>query len=179
MLARGPARGPSERRRATLAAVTARSEAPASFRSSSVRPGSLDLVAGGVREVLSRRRLIAYMVRADLKKKGADTLLGNVWWVIDPLVQMLIYSVLVTIVFDRGVDDYGLFVFTAILPWKWFESTVRDGVNRGHGPGAADQADLLPEAGAARLGGGRGRRQLRLRAHPARRPDVRDLLRTA
>ena len=84
-------------------------------------------MSGGVREVLSRRRLIAYMVRADLKKKGADTLLGNVWWVIDPLIQMLIYSVLVTIVFDRGVDDYGLFVFAAILPWKWFESTVRDG----------------------------------------------------
>jgi lipopolysaccharide transport system permease protein len=123
------ARGPSEHQRATLAAVTARSEAPASFRSSSARPGSLDLVAGGIREVLSRRRLIAYRVRADLKKKGADTLLGNVWWVIDPLVQMLIYSVLVTIVFDRGVKDYGLFVFAAILPWKWFESTVRDGVN--------------------------------------------------
>ncbi len=78
--------------------------------------------------MLSRRRLIAYMVRADLKKKGADTLLGNVWWVIDPLIQMLIYSVLVTIVFDRGVEDYGLFVFAAILPWKWFESTVKDGV---------------------------------------------------
>jgi lipopolysaccharide transport system permease protein len=108
--------------------VTARSEAPASFRSSSVSPGSLDLIGGGVREVLSRRRLIRYMVRADLKKKGADTLLGNVWWVVDPLIQMLIYSVLVTLIFDRKVDDYGLFVFSAILPWKWFEATVKDGV---------------------------------------------------
>jgi ABC-type polysaccharide/polyol phosphate export permease len=123
------ARGLRDRHRATLAAVTARSEAPASFRSSSVRPGALDLVVGGVREVLSRRRLISYMIRADLKKKGADTLLGNVWWVIDPLLQMVIYWVLVTIVFNRGVEDYGLFVFAAILPWKWFESTVRDGVN--------------------------------------------------
>jgi ABC-type polysaccharide/polyol phosphate export permease len=108
--------------------VTARSEAPASFRSSSVRPGALGLVQAGIREVLSRRRLIAYLVRADLKKKGADTLLGNVWWVIDPLIQMLIYSVLVTLIFDKKIEDYGLFVFCAILPWKWFESTVKDGV---------------------------------------------------
>jgi lipopolysaccharide transport system permease protein len=114
--------------RATLRAVTARSEAPASFRSSGVRPGPLDLIAGGIREVLSRRRLIAYMVRADLKKSGSDTLLGNVWWVVDPLLQMLIYSVLVTLIFDRKIDDYGLFVFAGILPWKWFESTVKDGV---------------------------------------------------
>jgi ABC-type polysaccharide/polyol phosphate export permease len=109
--------------------VTARSEAPASYRSSGTRPGSLDLIAGGIREVLSRRRLIAYMVRADIKKTGSDTLLGNVWWVVDPLLQMLIYSVLVTLVFDRPIPDYGLFVFAAILPWKWFESTVRGGVN--------------------------------------------------
>ena len=114
--------------RATLRRVTARSEAPASFRSSSVSPGSLGLIADGIREVLSRRRLILYMVRADIKKSGADTLLGNVWWVVDPLIQMLIYSVLVTLIFDRQVDDYGLFVFSAILPWKWFEATVKDGV---------------------------------------------------
>ncbi|HEY3334327.1 MAG TPA: ABC transporter permease [Candidatus Limnocylindrales bacterium] len=108
--------------------MTARSEAPASFRSSGVRPGTLDLIAGGVREVLSRRRLIAYMVRADLKKSGSDTVLGNIWWVVDPLLQMLIYSVLVTLIFDRKIPDYGLFVFSGILPWKWFESTVKEGV---------------------------------------------------
>ena len=124
MRARGPRREP----RATLRAVTARLEAPASFRSSSVRPGALGLVQAGIREVLSRRRLIAYLVRADLKKKGADTLLGNVWWVVDPLIQMLIYSVLVTLIFDKQIADYGLFVFCAILPWKWFESSVKDGV---------------------------------------------------
>jgi lipopolysaccharide transport system permease protein len=129
MHAGSPSEGPPNGPRATLRAVTARSEAPASFRSSGVRPGSLTLIAGGVREVLSRRRLIVYMVRADLRKTGSDTVLGNIWWVVDPLLQMLIYSVLVTLVFDRKIEDYGLFVFAGILPWKWFESTVKDGVS--------------------------------------------------
>jgi lipopolysaccharide transport system permease protein len=128
MEAGGPSGALRARARATLRAVTARSEAPASFRSSGVRPGPLELIAGGVREVLSRRRLIVYMVRADLRKTGSDTVLGNIWWVVDPLLQMLIYSVLVTLIFDRKVEAYGLFVFSAILPWKWFESTVKDGV---------------------------------------------------
>jgi ABC-type polysaccharide/polyol phosphate export permease len=116
---------------ATLPAVTARSEVPASFRSSSVRPGSLELVRIGIRETLSRRRLIAYLVRASLKKSGADTLLGNVWWIIDPLLQMLVYYVLVGVILNRGTGtpDYPLFIFAAILPWKWFESTVRDGTS--------------------------------------------------
>ena len=70
------------------------------------------------------------MVRADLKKSGADTLLGNVWWVVDPLLQMLVYSVLVGVILERARSaDYPLFIFAAILPWKWFEATVKDGVS--------------------------------------------------
>lgn len=117
--------------RATLPAVSARSDVPSSFRSSSVRPGPLALVRLGITETLSRRRLIAYLVRADLKKRGADTLLGNVWWIVDPLLQMLVYWLLVGVILQRGgaTADFPLFIFAAILPWKWFDSTIRDGVH--------------------------------------------------
>jgi lipopolysaccharide transport system permease protein/teichoic acid transport system permease protein len=116
--------------RATLPAVTASSEVPSSFRSSSIRPGSLALIRIGISETLSRRRLIAYLIRADLKKSGADTLLGNLWWVLDPLLQMMVYYVLVGIILERGkgTPDYPLFIFAAILPWKWFTETVQGGV---------------------------------------------------
>jgi ABC-type polysaccharide/polyol phosphate export permease len=108
--------------------MSATSEAPAVFRSSAIRPGPVRLVSNGVREVLSRRRLVGYLVRADLKKAGADTLLGNIWWVIDPLLQMLVYVVLVTVIFKRDQPDYPLFVFCAILPWKWFASALGEGI---------------------------------------------------
>jgi ABC-type polysaccharide/polyol phosphate export permease len=35
----------------------------------------------------------------------------------------------VTIIFNRIIPDYPLFIFAAILPWKWFQSTVQDSVN--------------------------------------------------
>lgn len=79
-------------------------------------------------EVTQRRRLIGYLVQADVRKKGADTFLGNLWWVIDPLLQMAVYVVLVSVVFKRGVEDYPLFIFCAILPWKWFQTTVQDAI---------------------------------------------------
>ncbi|MBA2372934.1 MAG: hypothetical protein H0V74_01855, partial [Chloroflexi bacterium] len=104
------------------------SEAPASYRSSAIRPGPLALIRQGLHDLLSRRRLIRYLVQADLKKKGADTLLGNVWWVVDPLLQMLVYVVLVAVIFQRPQPDFALFVFCAILPWKWFNSSVMDGI---------------------------------------------------
>ena len=110
------------------AGMAVASEAPASYRSSAARGGALQVILEGFREVLSRRRLIRYLVRADLKKKGADTLLGNVWWVVDPLLQMLVYVLLVALVFARAQPDFPLFLFCAILPWKWFSSAVNDGI---------------------------------------------------
>jgi ABC-type polysaccharide/polyol phosphate export permease len=93
------------------------------------RRGPLELVAEGFREIWSRRRLARYLVRADLHKHGADTILGNVWWLLDPLLQMAVYVVLVSVIFKINKPDYPLFVFCAILPWKWFATAVNDGIN--------------------------------------------------
>jgi ABC-type polysaccharide/polyol phosphate export permease len=133
MRARGPPDRPAGARahRATLPAVSASSEVPSSFRSSATRPGPIGLIRQGVTETLARRRLINYLFRADLKKDGADTVLGNLWWVIDPLLQMLVYYILVGVILGRGKpgEDFPLFIFTAILPWKWFTECVQGGAN--------------------------------------------------
>src|SRR5262245_6747134 len=92
------------------------------------RPPARSLVWEGLRETWTHRRLTRYLVRADLKKHGSDTLLGNIWWVLDPLLQMIVYVVLVQIIFRVKIEDYPLFVFAAILPWKWFTSAVSDGI---------------------------------------------------
>ncbi len=94
----------------------------------SKRPNAPALVLEGIRDLWSRRRLARYLVRADLVKKGSDTVLGNVWWILDPLLQMAVYVVLVTIIFRASTPDYPLFVFAAILPWKWFTSSINDAI---------------------------------------------------
>jgi ABC-type polysaccharide/polyol phosphate export permease len=93
-----------------------------------VRPGPLSLISEGFRDIWSRRRLTRYLVQADMAKHGADTVLGNIWWVLDPLLQMAVYVVLVSVIFKRGGPDYPLFVFAAILPWKWYSSSVNDAI---------------------------------------------------
>jgi lipopolysaccharide transport system permease protein len=92
------------------------------------RPGIIQTLIETAREVASRRRLIVYLVRADLKKRGADTVLGNLWWILDPLLTMLVYVILIAIILQTKREAYPLFVFCAILPWKWFSSSVADAV---------------------------------------------------
>jgi lipopolysaccharide transport system permease protein/teichoic acid transport system permease protein len=99
-------------------------EAPAAFRSSNDRPGPIDLIRNAITDVWSRRRLIGYMVRADIKKRGVNTVLGNVWWVLDPLITMLIYVLVMTVIFQRSTPDFPLFLLSAMVPFKWFTQTI-------------------------------------------------------
>jgi lipopolysaccharide transport system permease protein/teichoic acid transport system permease protein len=103
-------------------------EAPASLRSSAERPGPLTLVTTAVRETMSRRRLIRYLVSADIKKKGTDTLLGNLWWLLDPLIAMAVYVFVMEVIFQRSVPDFPLFLLAAVIPFKWFTQSISDAV---------------------------------------------------
>jgi ABC-type polysaccharide/polyol phosphate export permease len=107
--------------------MSATSEAPAAYRNTAGDPGAIALVREAIADVRSRRRLVRYLVAADMHKRGADTILGNFWWILDPLLQMLVYVVLVTLVArGQGIEHYPLFIFAAILPWKWFSASVTD-----------------------------------------------------
>jgi ABC-type polysaccharide/polyol phosphate export permease len=99
-------------------------EAPAAFRSSNDRLGPIALLRSAITDVWSRRRLIGYLVRADVKKRGADTVLGNVWWVLDPLITMLIYVLVMTVIFQRSTPDFPLFLLSAMVPFKWFTASI-------------------------------------------------------
>jgi ABC-type polysaccharide/polyol phosphate export permease len=102
------------------------SEALAPPRPATSRRGPPALVADGLRDLVSHRRLIRYLVGAELKRTHADTVLGQVWWILDPILQMAVYYVLVELILHRNVPDYPLFLFSAILPWKWFSTTMNE-----------------------------------------------------
>ena len=98
-----------------------------SIRHATGGDSTLTLLRQGIADILSRRRLIRYLVQADMKKRGSDTLLGNLWWILDPLLQMVVYVIFIAII-GRGLGrpDFALFIFAAILPWKWFSAVIGD-----------------------------------------------------
>jgi homopolymeric O-antigen transport system permease protein len=88
--------------------------------------GPFSLVRTGLSDIFERRRLTRYLVGAELKQAHADTVFGQLWWILDPLLQMAVYFVLVVIIFNRPTPAYPLFIFVAILPWKWFTASINE-----------------------------------------------------
>lgn len=106
--------------------TTTSPEALASAQLETASRGPLGLARQGLRDIVDRQRLIRYLVGSDLKRTHADTVFGQLWWILDPLLQMAVYVVLVTVIFARSIPDYPLFLFAAVLPWKWFSTTLSD-----------------------------------------------------
>ena len=98
------------------------------YRQTSGIPGPIELLREAIAEVGSRQRLIRYLVVAEMKRRGSDTIFGNLWWILDPILQMVVYVIFVSILLStKQQPDYPLFIFAAILPFKWFSSVVTDG----------------------------------------------------
>jgi len=74
--------------------------------------------------ILARRDLIRELTVSELRSRTAETRLGWVWWLVDPLIMMLIYWGVVVGIFGRGksYDPYPVFILCALLPWKHFSS---------------------------------------------------------
>jgi homopolymeric O-antigen transport system permease protein len=112
--------------RAAPGARTPAVQRPPGFRELFMRLGLVRLVARGMLDLRTRGRLLQYLVGTDLKRTHADTVMGQVWWLIDPFFSMAIYAILVTVVFAKQIPDAPLFLFAAILPWQWFQTSLVD-----------------------------------------------------
>ena len=74
------------------------------------------------------RGLIQSLVARELKARYRGSVLGFFWSFINPLLLLLIYSFVFTIVMPnthrRTCEPYALFMFCGILPWTWFSSSL-------------------------------------------------------
>ncbi|MCM1990271.1 ABC transporter permease [Oceanirhabdus seepicola] len=82
-----------------------------------------------IKDIKKYREYIKYATKSDLKVQVSSTYLGYFWWILDPIMQMLVYMVFVLIIFKKGEENFPIFIFSAILPWKWFISSIMDSTN--------------------------------------------------
>lgn len=69
-----------------------------------------------------------YAAKAELKASVADSYLNWLWWVLDPVLFMLVYSFLAQIVFSSREENFAVFVFIGLTAWDFFNRTITNSV---------------------------------------------------
>lgn len=67
------------------------------------------------------------LVGKENKAKYKSTMLGFLWAFINPLIQMFVLSLVFVIFIRLPIKNYPLFVFSALLPWTFFNLALLSG----------------------------------------------------
>lgn len=99
-------------------------ESPDSFSSHQTRSSSL---WKAIRELYHYRSLLHVLVARELKARYRGSVLGFLWSLVNPLLNLLIYSVVFTFILeqrDPSTSPYVLFLASGLLPWTWISSSI-------------------------------------------------------
>ncbi|MCI8635510.1 MAG: ABC transporter permease [Eubacterium sp.] len=69
-----------------------------------------------------------YAAKAELKAEVASSYLNWVWWVLEPLCFMIIYSIVFGYIFNAKEKNFSLFIFIGITAWDFFSRNLRNSV---------------------------------------------------
>lgn len=75
-----------------------------------------------LRDLRARQEFIRHMPAHDLHAQNMDTVLGNLWYLVNPLLLSLVYYLIFGLLLesDRGVDNYVAFLVIGVLVFNFF-----------------------------------------------------------
>ena len=82
-----------------------------------------------LRDLWARRDYIVRVPLNELRSQNAHTLLGGIWLVLNPLLQVGVYFLVFGVIMpiDRGVDSYLVFLTIGVFTFHYSQRVISDG----------------------------------------------------
>lgn len=73
--------------------------------------------------------LVLYKTYADLRAEASKTYINYLWWVLNPILSMLVFYLVFGLLFDRGGAGFVGFLLTGLVVWTWYNQTLAHASN--------------------------------------------------
>jgi len=70
--------------------------------------------------------LIYMLALKELKIRYRGSVFGFLWSMLNPLLNLLVYTFLFVVVFKNTAKHYPVYFFSGILPWNWFSLSMME-----------------------------------------------------
>ncbi|WKV08521.1 ABC transporter permease [Thermoanaerobacterium sp. CMT5567-10] len=77
-----------------------------------------------LRELYEYREMLFSMVKKDLRTRYRGSFLGFLWTFINPLLQLVVYSIVFSTIMRMNIYNFAMFLFVALLPWIFFSTSI-------------------------------------------------------
>ncbi|MCJ7691573.1 MAG: ABC transporter permease [Clostridiaceae bacterium] len=82
-----------------------------------------------IKTLFSYRELIFSLTKKELKVKYRGSVLGFFWSLLNPILIMVVYSFVFSIIMRVEVEDYAIFLVSALLGFNFLSNSVNNGVS--------------------------------------------------
>ncbi|MDF9840209.1 MULTISPECIES: ABC transporter permease [unclassified Paenibacillus] len=76
------------------------------------------------RQIYGYREMLKNLVVRDLRTRYKESVLGFLWTLINPLLMLLIYSIVFKTIMRMDIENYSIFLFAGLLPWQYHQTVV-------------------------------------------------------
>lgn len=81
-----------------------------------------------INDIKKYYKFAVYSAKSDLKSEIANSHLSWLWWILDPLLFMLVYTFIAEIVFNRSQPYFPIYVFIGLTSWTFFDKSLKNSV---------------------------------------------------
>ncbi len=79
------------------------------------------------KELYKYRELLKNNIKKEIRGKYKGSWLGVVWTFLNPLLMLLVYSIVFPYILRVNVEHYTIFMMVALVPWTFFTTAVQTG----------------------------------------------------
>ncbi len=83
---------------------------------------------GPLADLLAFRQLIAVLVVRELKVRYKRSLFGMLWTMLNPLLLMIVYTVVFTAIMPSPQPDFSIWLLAGLLPWIFVSTALMQGM---------------------------------------------------
>lgn len=78
-------------------------------------------------EIYKYREMVFSLIKRDLRGKYKASILGFMWTFLNPLFQLLVYTIVFSVILQSSVEHFYIYLFVGLVPWTFFSTCVSGG----------------------------------------------------
>lgn len=82
-----------------------------------------------LQEIYNYREMIFSLIKRELRGRYKASVLGFLWTFLNPLFQMIVYTIVFSFIMRSGIENFAIFLFVGLIPWNFFSTSVASGAS--------------------------------------------------
>ena len=80
-----------------------------------------------IKELYDYREMLSNLVKKDLKVRYKGSVLGFLWTFLNPLLQLIVYTIVFSTIMKVNIDKFYIYLFIGLIPWLFFATCTQAG----------------------------------------------------